>query len=125
MTNAPSHMIISRNRVEGGMAKPFEVTDETFEEEVLQATEPTLVDLWASWCGPCRMVAPIVEQIAEEYDGRLRVAKLDVDANQETPARYGIRGIPTLLLFKDGEEVARVVGFRQKDELVETLLPHM
>lgn len=107
------------------MAKPFEVTDETFEEEVLQATEPTLVDLWASWCGPCRMVAPIVEQIAEEYDGRLRVAKLDVDANQETPARYGIRGIPTLLLFKDGEEVARVVGFRQKDELVETLLPHM
>lgn len=125
MTNAPSHMIISRNRVEGGMAKPFEVTDETFEEEVLQATEPTLVDLWASWCGPCRMVAPIVEQIAEEYDGRLRVAKLDVDANQETPARYGIRGIPTLLLFKDGEEVARLVGFRQKDELVETLLPHM
>jgi thioredoxin 1 len=107
------------------MAEPFEVTDETFEEQVIQATEPTLVDLWAAWCGPCRMVAPIVEQIAEEYDGRLRVAKLNVDDNQETPARYGIRGIPTLLLFKDGEEVARVVGFRQKDELVETLLPHL
>ena len=107
------------------MAKPFEVTDATFEEEVLQATEPTLVDLWAVWCAPCRMVAPVVEEIAEEYEGKLRVAKLDVDSNQETPARYGVRGIPTLLLFKNGDEVARVVGYRPKDALVEQLLPHI
>ena len=107
------------------MAHPIEVTDATFEEEVLQATEPTLVDLWAQWCGPCRMVAPIVEEIAAEYDGKLRVAKLDVDNNQQIPARYGVRGIPTLLLFKDGAEVARVVGYRPKDALVEELLPHL
>ncbi len=107
------------------MAHPIEVTDATFEEEVLQATEPTLVDLWAQWCGPCRMVAPIVEEIAAEYDGKLRVAKLDVDNNQQTPFRYGVRGIPTLLLFKGGAEVARVVGYRPKDALVEELLPHL
>ena len=107
------------------MAHPIEVTDATFEEEVLQATEPTLVDLWAQWCGPCRMVAPIVEEIAAEYNGKLRVAKLDVDNNQQTPFRYGVRGIPTLLLFKGGAEVARVVGYRPKDALVEELLPHL
>jgi len=107
------------------MAEPLEVTDATFEKEVLQAKEPTLVDLWAAWCGPCRMIAPVVEEIAEEYEGKLRVARLDVDSNQETPTRYGVRGIPTLLLFKNGEEVARIVGFRRKDELVEELLPHI
>ena len=107
------------------MAHPIEVTDATFEEEVLQATEPTLVDLWAEWCGPCRMVAPIVEEIATEYEGKLRVVKLDVDSNQKIPTRYGVRGIPTLLLFKDGAEVARVVGYRPKDALVEELLPHL
>ena len=107
------------------MAEPFEVTDETFEEEVLQASEPTLVDLWAAWCSPCKMVAPVVHEIAHEYDGRLRVAKLDVDVNREIPVRYGIRGIPTLLLFKNGDEVARVVGYRPKAELMEELLPHI
>ena len=85
------------------MAKPFEVTDETFEEEVLQATAPTLVDFWAVWCAPCRMVAPVVQEIADSYDGRLRVAKMDVDSNRQTPGKYGISGIPTLILFKDGE----------------------
>jgi thioredoxin 1 len=107
------------------MSKPFEVTDATFEQEVIQATEPTLVDLWASWCGPCKMIAPVVEEIATEYDGKLRVAKLDVDSNQETPMKYGVRGIPTLLLFKEGDVVARVVGFRPKEQLVEALLPHI
>jgi thioredoxin 1 len=107
------------------MAKPFEVTDETFEEEVLQATEPTLVDFWAEWCGPCRMVAPVVQEIADDYDGRLRVAKMDVDSNRQTPGKYGISGIPTLILFKDGAEAARIVGFRPKDAMVEELDPHI
>ena len=107
------------------MAKPFEVTDETFEEEVLQATEPTLVDFWAVWCGPCRMVAPVVQEIADDYDGRLRVAKMDVDSNRQTPGKYGISGIPTLILFKDGAEATRIVGFRPKDMMVEELQPHI
>ena len=105
------------------MAKPFQVTDDTFEAQVLQATEPTLVDFWAEWCGPCRMVAPAVEAIAEEYDGRLQVAKMDVDTNPNTPGGLGIRGIPTLILFKDGAEVKRFVGFRPKEALVVELLP--
>ncbi|MBU0704265.1 MAG: thioredoxin [Chloroflexi bacterium] len=107
------------------MTKPFEVTDDTFESEVLQAAEPTLVDFWAAWCGPCRMVAPVVEEIAGEYEGKLRVAKLDVDSNQQTPGRYGIQGIPTLILFKDGAEMTRIVGFRPKEALVEELLPYV
>ena len=107
------------------MTKPFEVTDDTFESEVLRSVEPTLVDFWAAWCGPCRMVAPVVEEIAAEYDGKLRVAKLDVDSNQRTPNRYGIQGIPTLILFKDGAEATRIVGFRPKEALVEELLPYM
>jgi thioredoxin 1 len=107
------------------MGKPFEVTDDTFDEEVLQAEEPTLVDFWAAWCGPCRMIAPIIEAIAEEYEGKLRVAKLDVDSNQGTPGRYGIRGIPTLILFKGGEDVAKIVGYRPKEALVEELLSYI
>jgi thioredoxin 1 len=107
------------------MAKPFDVTDDSFEAEVLQAAEPTLVDFWAAWCGPCKMVAPAVEAIAEEYDGKLRVAKMDVDANPETPQGLGIMGIPTLILFKDGAEVTRIVGYRAKDILTETLLSHL
>jgi len=107
------------------MSKPFEVTDETFESEVLQAETPTLVDFWAEWCGPCRMVAPAVEALAEEYDGKIRVAKLDVDQNRQTPMRYGVQGIPTLILFKDGEIATRIVGFRPKEALAGELLPHL
>ena len=107
------------------MAKPFEVSDATFEAEVLQAAEPTLVDFWAAWCGPCRMVSPAVEAIAEEYDGKLRVAKMDVDTNPDTPRGLGIMGIPTLILFKNGEEVARIIGYRPKDMLAEELSPHL
>jgi thioredoxin 1 len=107
------------------MADLVEVTDSTFEAEVLEVGEPTLVDFWAEWCGPCRMVAPVVEQIAEEYGDRMRVAKMDVDANRETPMQYGIQGIPTLILFKDGEEAARIVGFRPKPAMMEELLPHL
>jgi thioredoxin 1 len=107
------------------MAEPFDVTDATFEAQVLQAAEPTLVDFWAAWCGPCKMVAPAVEAIAEEYDGKLRVAKMDVDANPETPQGLGIMGIPTLILFRDGAEVTRIVGYRPKEALAETLQPHI
>ncbi|MFW6135653.1 MAG: thioredoxin [Chloroflexota bacterium] len=107
------------------MADFLEVTDANFEDEVLQADEPTLVDFWAEWCGPCHMVAPVVEEIAEEYDGRLQVAKMDVDSNRQTPANYGIQGIPTLILFKDGEEATRIVGFRPKAAMVEELQPFL
>ena len=107
------------------MAKPFEVTDATFEEKVLQAEEPTLVDFWAEWCGPCKMVEPAVEALAEEYDGKLRVARMDVDSNRQTPGRYGIRGIPTLILFRNREEATRIVGYRPKEALAEELLPYI
>jgi thioredoxin 1 len=110
---------------EDKMTKPFKVTDDTFESEVLQAADPTLVDFWAAWCGPCRMIAPIVEEIADEYDGRLRVAKMDVDANPNTPWQLGIRGIPTLILFKEGVEAKRFIGYRPKEAMVEDLLPYI
>ncbi|NLE99977.1 MAG: thioredoxin [Anaerolineales bacterium] len=107
------------------MAKPFEVTDATFDDDVLKAEQPTLVDFWATWCGPCRMVAPVVEAIADEYEGKLRVAKMDVDHNRRTPGQYGISGIPTLILFKDGAEAVRIVGYRDKDSMVEELQPYL
>lgn len=107
------------------MANVLEVTDETFESKVLKATRPTLVDFWAAWCGPCRMVAPVVEAVAEEYGDRLQVLKMDVDANPNTPQSFGIMGIPTLILFKDGTEATRIVGYRPKEALVEELLPYL
>ena len=107
------------------MADLLEVTDDTFESEVLQADQPTLVDFWAAWCGPCKMVAPVVEEIAEEYGDQLKVAKMDVDDNRDTPSTYGIQGIPTLILFKDGEEAARIVGFRPKAGMMDELKPHL
>jgi thioredoxin 1 len=87
-----------------------EVTDSAWEKEVLQSSEPVLVDFWAPWCGPCRQLAPNVEQIAEKYQGKAKVFKMNVDENVESPAKYGIRGIPTLILFNKGEEVERKVG---------------
>lgn len=93
------------------------VTDETFEEEVLKADRPVLIDYWAEWCGPCKMIAPVLEQIAEDYAGRLKVAKLNIDENPATPPRYGIRGIPTLMLFKDGSVEATKVGALSKSQL--------
>jgi thioredoxin 1 len=103
----------------------FAVTDDSFESQVLQAKEPTLVDFWAEWCGPCKMIGPIVEEIAAEYTERMRVAKMDVDANPKTPQSLGIRGIPTLILFKDGVEAKRIIGYRTKEALVDELLPHI
>ncbi|MFA7094976.1 MAG: thioredoxin TrxA [Gammaproteobacteria bacterium] len=97
------------------------VTDETFEEDVLKAGEPVLVDYWADWCGPCKMIAPILDEIAEEYSGRLKVAKLNIDENPNTPPKYGIRGIPTLMLFKNGNVEATKVGALSKSQLASFL----
>jgi len=95
----------------------MKVSDASFETDVLQNELPVLVDYWAEWCGPCRMIAPILDDIAEEYAGRLRVAKLNIDDNPATPPRYGIRGIPTLMLFKGGEVVGQKVGALSKSQL--------
>ena len=93
------------------------VTDATFEPEVLKSGVPVLVDYWAEWCGPCKSIAPILEEVAKEYDGRLKIAKLNVDDNAEVPRRYNIRGIPTLMLFKNGEVEATKVGALSKSQL--------
>ncbi len=103
------------------MPKPAEVTDGTFDSEVLKAQEPVLVDFWAPWCGPCRMVAPLVEELAEEYQGRVKFLKLNTDDNVNTAARYGIRSIPTLLMFKGGQLVDQIIGFRPKGDLKKTI----
>jgi thioredoxin 1 len=99
------------------VAKPKEVTDATFEQEVLKAPRPVLVDFWAPWCGPCHMVSPLVEELAEEYDGKVNFFKLNTDDNLVTATRYGIRAIPTLLVFKGGEPVGQIIGFRPKSDL--------
>jgi thioredoxin 1 len=103
------------------MAKPQDVTDQTFEAEVIKADKPVLVDFWAPWCGPCRMVAPIVEDLAGEYEGRVNFYKLNTDENPNVSMRYGIRSIPTLLVFKNGEPVGQIVGFRPKRDLQKRL----
>lgn len=99
----------------------MELTDDTFEDEVLQTDRPVLIDFWAPWCGPCRVVSPIVEELADEYAGRVKVGKVNVDENPETAEQYGIRGIPTLLFFKDGDIADRVVGAAPKSQIAEKL----
>jgi thioredoxin 1 len=99
------------------MSSISHVTDASFEQEVLKAPGPVLVDFWAEWCGPCKMIGPVLEEIAGEYAGKLRVAKLNIDENPQTPPKYGIRGIPTLMLFKNGQVEATKVGAVSKSQL--------
>ncbi len=100
-------------------------SDDSFKDDVLDSTTPVLVDYWAEWCGPCRMIAPILDEIATQYQGKLKVAKLNIDENPKTPPKYGIRGIPTLMLFKDGEVAATKVGALSKSQLAQFLESHL
>jgi thioredoxin 1 len=102
----------------------FEVTDQNFDQDVLKSDKPVLVDFWATWCGPCRAIAPIVEELANEYQGKIKVGKMDVDRNQATPIRYGVRGIPTLLVFKDGQVKEQIVGYVPKEQIQKALDKH-
>lgn len=105
--------------------KPIEITDANFEQEVMNSDTPVLVDFWAVWCGPCKMVAPVVEEIAKEYDGRLKVGKVDVDNNPQVSMQFGIRSIPTLMVFKGGKVVEQIIGAVPKRNLMEKILPHV
>ncbi len=107
------------------MAKLVQVTDNTFDAEVLKSDVPVLVDFWAEWCAPCKMIAPFLEQIAEEYAGKVKVVKLDVDSNNQTAMQFGIRSLPTLLLFKNGQAVERLVGATPKERLLTHIRPHL
>lgn len=103
---------------------PIQVTDDSFDAEVLKSQNPVLVDFWAEWCGPCLQIAPALEELASEMKDRVTVAKLNIDDNPTTPSKYGVRGIPTLILFKGGEETARVVGARPKEAILQEIQPH-
>ncbi len=103
------------------MAKPQKIADGEFEEEVLKANLPVLVDFWAEWCGPCHQIAPILERLAEEYDGKIKFVKVDTEENFETPEGYGILSLPTLLVFKEGQQIERITGARPKGDLKRSL----
>ncbi|MGD0038464.1 MAG: thioredoxin [Bacteroidota bacterium] len=105
--------------------KPIELNEINFEQEVLKANIPVLIDFWAVWCGPCKMIAPIVDELAIEYDGKLKIGKVDVDNNQQIAMQYGIRSIPTLLVFKSGKVVEQIVGAAPKKALIEKLSKHL
>ncbi|MDR2123333.1 MAG: thioredoxin [Flavobacteriaceae bacterium] len=99
----------------------LDISDQSFKDEVLSSNEPVLVDFWAEWCGPCRSLTPIVEELSEEFKGKVKVAKIDIDTNQEVSVEYGIRNIPTLLFFKNGQVVDKVVGVQSKEKLAEKM----
>lgn len=101
--------------------KPVTVTDSNFEQEVIKSDKPVLIDFWATWCGPCKIIAPIVEEVASEYEGKAKIGKLDVDDNQQTAIKYGVRSIPTLLIFKDGKVKDTIIGAVPKGQIVQKL----
>jgi thioredoxin 1 len=103
------------------MADLLHVSDATFEEEIIKADIPAMVDFWAEWCGPCKMVGPAVESLAKEYEGKVKIAKMDVDENRETPAKFGIRSIPTLILFKEGKVAHTIIGAVPKGDIEQEL----
>lgn len=103
------------------MAKPIEVTDSSFEKVILQSDLPAVVDFWAVWCGPCKIIAPYLEQLAEEYEGKVKIAKMDVDNNPQTPTKYGIRSIPTVIFFKNGKVVDQIIGAQPKANFQEKI----
>ncbi len=102
-----------------------ELTDESFDRDVLKSEQPVMVDFWAAWCGPCKALAPIVDEVATAYSGKIKVAKMDVDKNVATPQRYGVRGIPTLLIFKDGKVQEQIVGYVPKETIQKALDKHI
>lgn len=103
------------------MAKPIHITDDSFEQEVLKSEIPVLIDFWATWCAPCRLLAPTIDQLSEEYEGRVKIAKLDVDNNQDTAMNLGVRSIPAVIIFKNGDIVDNIVGNVPKSKLIERL----
>ena len=103
------------------MADLLQVTDDNFDDEIINSDIPAMVDFWAEWCGPCKMVGPVVEDLAKEYEGKIKIAKMDVDKNRQTPIRFGIRNIPTLIIFKGGDVVQTIVGAQTKSHLDEAL----
>ena len=107
------------------MSSPVHLSDATFDDEVIQSDTPVLVDFWAEWCGPCKMIAPVLDEIATDLDGQLVIGKLDVDSNQSTAMAFGVMSIPTLLLFKHGQPVERIVGFQPKAQLMSKIEAHL
>jgi thioredoxin len=103
----------------------LEVTDSNFDQDVLKSDKPVLIDFWAAWCGPCRALAPIVDELATAYEGKVKVAKMDVDRNSATPMRYGVRGIPTLLVFKGGQVKEQIVGYVPKEQIQKAIDKHL